>query len=391
MQEHTHAAIAKAWRILGFNPANLRVLQADPAHRLQPRRDRRRASRIDRAGRPASRSRSSAPRARRTPARVDPLNDLADLAAARGPVVPRRRRLRRARPADAAGRDLARRASSAPTRSSWTRTSGSSSPYEIGAVLVRRPAGARAARSRSTAPTCATRSGGEVEFRDRGPQLTRGSRALKLYLSLQVFGLDAFKAAIARGIALAEHARDAAASATRRGRSSRPPRSAIVCFRRAGHDDEQTDALVRARGRGRLRRAEHDDPRRPHRRAAVHDQPAHHRARHRGHDRAARAARGLRGPGGPAHRRPPLLQVPLVQPGLVWSGQSGRSAGVALRGVREGCRPLGHAHRKPARRRCARSLDRTQCNRFTPDRPHVRVDTRATWRVDAHRVRMSRL
>ena len=36
VQEHTHAAVGKAWRILGFNPANLRVLKADPAHRLQP-------------------------------------------------------------------------------------------------------------------------------------------------------------------------------------------------------------------------------------------------------------------------------------------------------------------------------------------------------------------
>ena len=36
VSEHTHAAITKAWRILGFNPANLRVLKADPAYRLQP-------------------------------------------------------------------------------------------------------------------------------------------------------------------------------------------------------------------------------------------------------------------------------------------------------------------------------------------------------------------
>src|SRR3954447_4912565 len=36
VQEHTHAAIAKAWRILGFTPSNLRVLKADGAHRLPP-------------------------------------------------------------------------------------------------------------------------------------------------------------------------------------------------------------------------------------------------------------------------------------------------------------------------------------------------------------------
>ena len=48
-------------------------------------------------------------------------------------------------------------------------------------------------------------------------------------------------------------------------------------------------------------------------------------------------------------RRSPALPAPgaaLSAGGLDWSGPSGRSAGVALRGVREGCRPLGHADRK---------------------------------------------
>jgi glutamate/tyrosine decarboxylase-like PLP-dependent enzyme len=46
----------------------------------------------------------------------------------------------------------------------------------------------------------------EVNFRDRGPQLTRGSRALKLWLSLKTFGAGAFRAGIERGIGLAERA-----------------------------------------------------------------------------------------------------------------------------------------------------------------------------------------
>ena len=60
-----------------------------------------------------------------------------------------------------------------------------------------------------------------------------------------MFGLDAFKAAIARGIALAEHA-----EATLRERDGweivSPASLAIVCFRRAGADDDATDAMVRA-------------------------------------------------------------------------------------------------------------------------------------------------
>jgi aromatic-L-amino-acid decarboxylase len=81
--------------------------------------------------------------------------------------------------------------------------------------------------------------GSEVNFRDRSVQLTRGGRALKLWLSLRVFGLAAFRDAIARGIALAEHA-----EALLRERPDwelvTPAQLAIVCFRRTGDDALQT-------------------------------------------------------------------------------------------------------------------------------------------------------
>jgi aromatic-L-amino-acid decarboxylase len=111
-------------------------------------------------------------------------------------------------------------------------------PYEIGCVLVRetglleRTFGLQFAALRDTA-------GGEVDFRDRSVQLTRTSRALKLWLSLRVFGLAAFREAVAHGIALAEHA-----EATLRARPGwevvSPAQLAIVCFRRDGDDALQT-------------------------------------------------------------------------------------------------------------------------------------------------------
>src|SRR5207248_9264990 len=45
----------------------------------------------------------------------------------------------------------------------------------------------------------------EINFCDYGLQLTRGFRALKLWMSLKVFGLSAFREAVARGFALAEY------------------------------------------------------------------------------------------------------------------------------------------------------------------------------------------
>jgi glutamate/tyrosine decarboxylase-like PLP-dependent enzyme len=46
----------------------------------------------------------------------------------------------------------------------------------------------------------------EVNFCDRGVQLTRAFRALKLWMSIKVYGLDKFRSAIDQGISNAEHA-----------------------------------------------------------------------------------------------------------------------------------------------------------------------------------------
>ena len=47
---------------------------------------------------------------------------------------------------------------------------------------------------------------GEVNFADRGLQLSRGFRALKVWVSVQTFGLAAFRASVQRGLDLAEYA-----------------------------------------------------------------------------------------------------------------------------------------------------------------------------------------
>jgi aromatic-L-amino-acid decarboxylase len=119
-------------------------------------------------------------------------------------------------------------------------------PYEVGCVLVREPGALERTFALGGAYLRDT-MGGEVSFRDRSVQLTRTSRALKLWLSLRVFGLGAFREAVARGIALAEHA-----EATLRARPGwevvSPAQLAIVCFRREGDDALQTaiaEAMVR--------------------------------------------------------------------------------------------------------------------------------------------------
>lgn len=79
-------------------------------------------------------------------------------------------------------------------------------PYEIGGVIVR--------DMNHLQQTFATNAeylrdiqdpaGREINFFDYGIQMTRGFRALKMWLSIKTFGIRAFRGAIERGIELAE-------------------------------------------------------------------------------------------------------------------------------------------------------------------------------------------
>ena len=80
-------------------------------------------------------------------------------------------------------------------------------PLEAGCLLVRD--GAALERTFSVAPPYlrdAVAEASEINFADRGIQLTRQFRALKLWMSLKVYGAAAFRAAIEHGLELAEHA-----------------------------------------------------------------------------------------------------------------------------------------------------------------------------------------
>src|SRR4051812_16362994 len=80
-------------------------------------------------------------------------------------------------------------------------------PYECGCLLVRE-ADALTRTFHMAPEYLRDVLSEEVNFRDRGPQLTRGSRALKVWLSLKTFGAAAFRAGAERGMALAERAEE---------------------------------------------------------------------------------------------------------------------------------------------------------------------------------------
>jgi glutamate/tyrosine decarboxylase-like PLP-dependent enzyme len=83
-----------------------------------------------------------------------------------------------------------------------------------------------------------------VNFCDYGVQLTRGFRALKLWMSLQIFGLDAFRKAVDRGFDLAEIA-EAVLREADCWEVMTPAQMGIVSFRYVapGWTDERLDEI----------------------------------------------------------------------------------------------------------------------------------------------------
>ncbi len=74
-------------------------------------------------------------------------------------------------------------------------------------------------------------AGAEVNFADRGLQLTRAARALKVWMSLRTFGVPAFATAIERSLALARHAAELVAAKAELEPLAGPALG-VVCFRR---------------------------------------------------------------------------------------------------------------------------------------------------------------
>ena len=202
--DQTHFATPRALRVLGFDPGALRELPSGPDLQLDPgalataiaadRRDGRTPfCVVANVGTTSSGA-------------VDPLPELAALCRAEGlwlhgdgaygaaaALCDRGR-------AAVAGIELLDSLAFDPHK--WL-----FQPFETGLVLVRDPNLLRATFGVTSAVIRdAARALEEVSFFEYGVQLTRAPRALKVWFALQVFGMRAFRDAVAHGLDLAEHA-----------------------------------------------------------------------------------------------------------------------------------------------------------------------------------------
>jgi glutamate/tyrosine decarboxylase-like PLP-dependent enzyme len=201
VSDQAHSSIARAARALGMRPGQLRVLPTDDRHRL------RLDALTGAIAADVSRGRTplfvAAAAGSTNTGAIDPLPEIAAICqqagawlhvdAAYGGFAALTERGARW----LAGIELADSVTLDPHK--WLYQ-----PFECGCVLVRD--GERLRSAFEVVPDYlkdAEAHTGEVNFSDLGFQLTRCSRALKLWLSLSYFGVDAFRAAIDRCLDLA--------------------------------------------------------------------------------------------------------------------------------------------------------------------------------------------
>ncbi len=245
VSDQAHSSVARAARVLGFRPEQVRVLPTDERFRMRP------DALVDamdadlRAGlRPLFVSASAG--STNTGA-VDPLPELSEICKERGAwlhvdgayggfaaLTGRGRRLLQ-------GMELADSVTLDPHK--WLYQ-----PFECGCLLVRRGHYLREAFEITPDYLKDTEVlAREVNFADRGVQLSRMCRALKLWVSLKYFGVAAFRTAIDRSLDLA---REAQARIENSGELELlvPATLGVVCFRRRfeGVDDEDELARLNA-------------------------------------------------------------------------------------------------------------------------------------------------
>jgi glutamate/tyrosine decarboxylase-like PLP-dependent enzyme len=240
--DQTHSSVARAARHLGFRPDQIRILPTDERFRLRVD-DLRAAIDADAAaGRVPFLVIANA--GTTSTGAVDDLPALHELTRERGlwlhvdgaygafAVLTERGR------AALRGLDLADSVTLDPHK--WL-----AMPFEVGCLMVRD--GGTLERAFELHPEYLQELAPErrvVNFADRGLQLTRASRAIKVWLAIQTFGVDAFRAVIDGALDRTLDA-EAAIDADERLELVTPASLGVLTFRRRGAPGEPPEVVDR--------------------------------------------------------------------------------------------------------------------------------------------------
>ena len=296
VSDQAHSSLARGARVLGFRPDQIRVLPVGDDCRLSPKTLRGAIEADARAGRMPFFV--SANGGATNTGVIDPLPELREVCDAYGLWLH----------VDAAYGGFAVLTERGGARCEGIGAADSVTldphkwlyqSYECGCLLVRDAALLRRAFEMTPAYLHdAIAETDEVNLADLGIQLTRTTRALKVWLSLCTFGVDAFAATIDRCLDLAERARGRIDESPELELAVTPFLS-VICFRRRFDcdDEERGPAERRARvgARAQRHRAHLVDARRgPLRAAHVHPRPRDAVGARRARHRLSRAHRGRR-------------------------------------------------------------------------------------------------
>ncbi len=119
-------------------------------------------------------------------------------------------------------------------------------PYDAGCIVVRRKETLRSAFARCAnylRPATGGLAAGEPWPVDLGPELSRGFRALKVWMTIRTFGTDRLAATIEHCCALAQRLA-ATIARTPELELAAPVGFNIVCFRVAGEDDDTQEGIA---------------------------------------------------------------------------------------------------------------------------------------------------
>ncbi len=235
--DQTHSSVERALRVIGFTPDQMRKLESDKKFRL--------SIQILRAAIADDRAKGLRPfcivanAGTTNTGAVDPLSELADIAAAEELWLHVDGAFGAASILSERGREmlsgLERADSLTLDPHKWLFQS-----FECGCVLVRDAALLKSAfQIKADYLRDVYREIEEINPCDYGIQLTRSFRALKVWLSMQTFGVAAFRQAITRGFELAESA-ERELRARKGWEILSPAQMATVCFRFGNRDELQT-------------------------------------------------------------------------------------------------------------------------------------------------------
>jgi glutamate/tyrosine decarboxylase-like PLP-dependent enzyme len=239
--DQAHSSLEKALRVIGVPEANVRKIPSDSQYRLPVDELAKRVAQDRTAGKQPFCVIASA--GTTNTGAIDPLRELSAFCrrqdlwlhvdgayGAAAAISERGREL-------LAGIDLTDSVSLDPHK--WL-----FQPFEIGCVLTRDVAHLRDTfRILPDYLKDTQQYSAEFNFTDHGLQLTRSFRALKLWMSIKVFGLAAFRAAIDRGFAQAEFV-EARVRRMPGWEIVTPAHLGIVCFRYSKADDAAHMRLV---------------------------------------------------------------------------------------------------------------------------------------------------